>query len=44
MTVSAEAARQALASALATPMIGRLKARQTRSDFGGEDSYLLPRP
>jgi hypothetical protein len=25
----------------ATPMTGRLKARQDRSDFGGEESYLL---
>ena len=41
MSISTEAARQALALALATPMTGRLKARQDRSDFGGEDSYLL---
>jgi len=41
MTISVEAARLALAFALATPMTGRLKARQDRSDFGGEDSYLL---
>jgi hypothetical protein len=41
MTISAEAASQAVAFALATPLTGRLKARQDRSDFGGEDSYLL---
>ena len=41
MTISTEAARQALAFALATPMTGQLKPRQDRSDFGGEDSYLL---
>ena len=41
MTISAEAARRALALALATPMTGCLKARQDRSDIGGEDSYLL---
>jgi hypothetical protein len=41
MTISAEAAAQALTFALATPMTGRLKPRQDRSDFGGQDSYLL---
>ena len=41
MTISADAARQAFAFALATPMTGQLKPRQDRSDFGGEDSYLL---
>lgn len=41
MTISTDAARQALAFALATPMTGQLKPRQSRSDFGGEDSYLL---
>ena len=41
MTISVEAARLALAFALATPMTGQLKPRQDRSDFGGEDSYLL---
>ena len=41
MTISAEAARHALALALATPMTGRLKPRHSRSDFGGEDSHLL---
>lgn len=41
MTISAEAARQALAFALATPQTGRLKPRPDRSDFGAEDSYLL---
>jgi hypothetical protein len=41
MTISQEAARQAFAFALATPMTGRLKPRQNRSDFGGQDSYRL---
>jgi len=41
MTISAEAARHALALALATPLTGRLKPRHSRSDFGGEDSHLL---
>jgi hypothetical protein len=41
MTISQVAARQALAFALATPMTGRLKPRQDRSDFGGQDSHLL---
>ena len=41
MTISIAAARQAFAFALATPFTGRLKHRQDRSDFGGEDSYLL---
>jgi hypothetical protein len=41
MIISAEAASQALAFALATPRTGQLKPRQYRSDFGGEDSYLL---
>ena len=41
MTISTEAARQAFAFALATPRTGRLKPRQDRSEFGGEDSYLL---
>jgi len=41
MTISAEAAKQAVALALATPRTGRLKPRHSRSDFGGEDSYLL---
>lgn len=41
MTISAEAAKQAFAFALATPMTGRLKPWQSRSDFGGDDSHLL---
>ena len=41
MTISTEAARQAVAFAFATPRTGRLKPRHDRSDFGGEDSYLL---
>ena len=41
MTISTEAAHQAFAFALATPMTGQLKPRQDSSDFGGEDSYLL---
>jgi hypothetical protein len=41
MTISADAANLAAALATATPMTGRLKDRQDRSDFGGEDSYLL---
>ena len=41
MTISADAANLAAALAMATPMTGRLKARRDRSDFGGEDSYLL---
>ena len=41
MTISAEAARQALTLAPATPMTGRLKARLDRSHFGGQDSCLL---
>jgi hypothetical protein len=41
MSISREAAGQALAFALATPRSGRLKPRQNRSDFGGQDSYLL---
>ena len=41
MTISTEAARQAFAFALATPMTGQLKPRQDRSDFGADDSYLL---
>ena len=41
MTISVEAARHALALALATPLTGRLKPRHSRSDFGGEDSHLL---
>ena len=41
MTISIAAARQAFAFALATPITGRLKHRQDRSDFGGEDSNLL---
>ena len=41
MTISVEAARHALALALATPMTGRLKPRHSRSDFDGEDSHLL---
>ena len=38
---SEDAARHALALALARPMTGRLKPRHHRSDFGGEDSHLL---
>ena len=41
MTMSADAANLAAALAMATPMTGRLKARQNRSDFGGENSHLL---
>ena len=41
MTISVEAAKHALALALATPRTGRLKPRNGRSDFGGEDSHLL---
>ena len=41
MTISVEAAKHALALALATPLTGRLKPRHSRSDFGGEDSHLL---
>jgi hypothetical protein len=41
MTISSEAARQAFALALATPMTGRLKERRDRADFGGADSHLL---
>ncbi|MCY2990619.1 MAG: hypothetical protein NTY19_22480 [Planctomycetota bacterium] len=41
MTISAAAAQQAVALALATPTTGRLKHRRDRSDFGAEDSYLL---
>jgi hypothetical protein len=41
MTISVEAARQALTLALATPLTGRLRLRQDRSEFGSEDSYLL---
>jgi hypothetical protein len=39
MTISTEAASQAFALALA--MTWRLRARQDRSDFGGEDSHLV---
>jgi hypothetical protein len=41
MTISVEAARQAFAFALATPLTGRLKHRRDRADFGGDNSYLL---
>jgi hypothetical protein len=41
MTVSREAATQAFALALATPMTGRLLERRDRSDFGGPNSHLL---
>ena len=41
MTISAQAARHALALAQATPLTGRLKPRHSRSDFAGEDSHLL---
>ena len=41
MTVSREAAVQAVVLALATPMTGRLLERRDRSDFGGPDSHLL---
>jgi hypothetical protein len=41
MPISLEAARQALAFALATPRTGSLRHRNTRSDFGGRDSFLL---
>ena len=41
MTVSAEAARLALALAFATPMTGCLQARQDRPDFGGKCPHLL---
>ena len=41
MSISAEAAKQAFAFAMATPTTGRLKHRQDRADFGGIDSHLL---
>ena len=41
MTICEDTARQALAYLLDTPRTGRLMARRDRSDFGGEDSYLL---
>ena len=41
MTISLEAARQAIAFAVNTPRTGRLIRRRNRSDFGGFDSYLL---
>jgi len=41
MTISTQAAHQALAHALNTPRTGQLKCRQDRSDFGEADSYLL---
>ena len=41
MTISAEAALQAIAFALASPRTGCLKPRPNRSDFGNPDSYGL---
>ena len=41
MTISSEAARQAVTLALVTPITGRLKDRRDRSDFGAEDSHFL---
>lgn len=41
MPISSEAARQAVAFALATPRTGSLCYRNARSDFGGRDSFLL---
>jgi len=41
MTISQDAARQALRFCQATPKTGRLKPRQSRADFGGADSYWL---
>jgi len=41
MTISNQAAHQAVAYALDTPRIGRLKPRFDRSDFGEADSRLL---
>ena len=41
MPVSSEAARQALALALATPKTGSIRLRHDRSDFGGPDSFRL---
>ena len=41
MTISLQAAREAMTLALAKPTTGRLLERRDRSDFGGPDSYLL---
>jgi len=41
VAISSQAAREALALALATPMTGSRKERHDRSHFGGPDSYLL---
>ena len=41
MPVSSEAARLAFAFAMATPVIGTIRQRRDRSEFGGPDSYLL---
>jgi hypothetical protein len=41
VTISREAARQALGFATATPKTGRLKPRQSRADFGDADSHWL---
>ena len=41
MTISLEAARQALGFATATPKTGRLKPRRSRTDFGDADSHWL---
>ena len=41
MPVSSEAARQAFAFAMATPVTGAIRQRPDRSEFGGPDSYLL---
>jgi hypothetical protein len=41
MTISLQAARDAMTLALATTMTGTLIERCDRSDFGGPDSHLL---
>ena len=41
MTISSEAARQAVVYALATPRTGWMKLRRDRSDFGSGDSHFL---
>ena len=41
MPISSEAARKAVAFALATPRTGSVRYRNARSDFGGRDSFLL---
>ena len=41
MTISQDAAKQALSFATTTPKSGRLKPRRSRADFGAADSYWL---